>query len=117
MDPIGFGFEHMDPIGRYRTLDQGLPVDSAGHLSADGIEKDFGSVPELAHLLVGSQQVHACVVTEWFRYASGRSETAADACSIASIVQSFNSSNGDIRELIVALTRSDSFRYRTEVKP
>ena len=115
MDPIGFGFEHMDPIGRYRTLDQGLPVDSAGHLSATGLEQDFSSVPELARLLVQSSEVQACVVTQWFRYASGRTETPTDTCSIASVLQTFNRSKGDIRELIVALAQSDAFRYRPEV--
>jgi hypothetical protein len=116
MDPIGFGFEHMDPIGRYRTLDQGLPVDSAGHLSANGIEKDFCSVPELSRLLLGSPEVDACIVTEWFRYASGRSETDADACTLASVLRAFGN-GADIRELIVASTQTDAFRYRPEVTP
>src|SRR5258707_7197550 len=35
MDPIGFGFEHYDGIGRYRTMDNGLPVDSTGSIRSE----------------------------------------------------------------------------------
>ena len=36
MDPIGFGFERYDGIGRYRTTDQNLPVNSNGSILLDG---------------------------------------------------------------------------------
>ena len=40
MDPIGFGFEHYDGIGQYRTTDQNLPVDSSGSVLLDGADPD-----------------------------------------------------------------------------
>ena len=33
-DLIGFGMEEMDGIGRYRTVENGLPVDTSGTLTA-----------------------------------------------------------------------------------
>ena len=38
MDPIGFGFERYDGIGRYRTTDQNLPVNSNGSIVLDGTD-------------------------------------------------------------------------------
>ncbi|MEM9489899.1 MAG: DUF1592 domain-containing protein, partial [Myxococcota bacterium] len=113
MDPIGFGFEHFDGIGRYRDTEWGLTIDARGEIigtsDADG---PFDGAVELAHRLGDSQQVRDCVTTQWFRYAYGRTETAEDTCSMDTIRQSFAASGHDIKELIVALTQTDAFRYR-----
>ena len=31
MDPLGFGLENYDGIGKWRTMDGKFPVDSSGH--------------------------------------------------------------------------------------
>jgi len=36
MDPIGFGFEHYDGLGKFRTMDNGGVVDSSGSIELDG---------------------------------------------------------------------------------
>ena len=33
MDPIGFGFEHYDPLGLWRATDEGQPVDATGQIT------------------------------------------------------------------------------------
>ena len=48
MDPLGFGLEHYDAIGRYRTLDGTSPVDASGELP-DGTS--FDGAAELSGLL------------------------------------------------------------------
>jgi hypothetical protein len=40
-DPIGFGFEHFDEVGRYRSTENGLPIDSASHLPDENGEPLF----------------------------------------------------------------------------
>jgi len=37
MDGLGLGFEQYDPLGRVRTQDQGLPVDSSGTVIATDV--------------------------------------------------------------------------------
>src|SRR5262249_24028016 len=37
MDPVGFALENYDALGRFRTLDEGKPIDSRGGLP-DGSE-------------------------------------------------------------------------------
>lgn len=113
IDPIGFGFEHFDGIGRYRELENGLPIDASGEfLETLDLDGEFDGAVELARKLAASEQVKRCVVTQWFRFGYGRVETEADACSLAQVEQVFAASNYDIKELIIALTTTDAFRYR-----
>jgi hypothetical protein len=73
----------------------------------------FIGVRELAEKLADSEQVRACVATQWFRFASGRSEAAADACSLGTLQDGFAASGGDLTELVVAMTQTDAFWYRS----
>ena len=55
-------------------------------------------------------------VRSWkYRYAMGRMETDADGCSLREVEQKFAASGGQFKELLVALTLTDSFRYRPAV--
>jgi len=117
MDPIGFGFENFDGIGEYRTVDQGIPVDASGTLTQTDIDGNFNGAIDLASKLTQSQEVDDCVVTEWFRYTFGRGDTSADACSLDTAKRSFSASSHDMRELLIALTQTDAFRYRPQVSP
>jgi hypothetical protein len=116
MDPIGFGFEHFDGIGRYRATEWGQAVDAAGELLATDVDGAFNGAVELARLLASSDQVKACVVTQWFKYGYGRFETDEDDCSVDELHAAFAASNYDIKELIIALTLTDAFRYRHAVQ-
>jgi hypothetical protein len=65
--------------------------------------------------------VRRCVSTQWFRYAYGRTEvyeyneSGADNCSVDLINQKFSESNYDVKELLIALTQTDAFRYRHRI--
>jgi hypothetical protein len=117
-DPIGFGFEHYDGVGVYRALDHGRPVDATGELTetqdADG---PFDGAVELASALASSEEVRTCLVMQWFRYGYGRIEEADDACSRERLRDAFEASGGNVKELLVALTQTDAFRYRHAVRP
>ena len=117
MDPIGFGFEHFDGIGRYRETEWGLEIDASGELVSTDIDGPYDGVVELAQRLASSQQVKDCIATQWFRFGYGRTETEADSCSMETIQQAFAAADYDIKELIVALTQTDAFRYRHAVRP
>lgn len=117
MDPLGFGFEHFDGIGRYREKEWGLPVDVNGELINTDVDGPYNGVVELAQALAGSEQVKNCVATQWFRFGYGRVETEADTCSMDEIREAFAAADYDIKELIIALTKTDAFRYRPAVRP
>ena len=113
MDPVGFGLEAYDGIGRFRASDGGRPVDSTGMLvqtrDADG---SFRGARELAERLSRSAEVRDCLATQWYRYSLGRLEGPGDACSITRLRNTFSASGGDLRELLVAVTETEAFLHR-----
>ncbi len=112
MDPIGFGFEHYDGIGRFRATDQNLAVDSSGTITLDGQTRTFPDAVALGSLLAGSADVQACVAKQVMRYALNRWDTPADAASIAAARTTFQGGGLDIRKLMAGVATSRTFRYR-----
>ncbi len=114
LDPIGFGFEHYDAVGRYREIDEnGNDVDASGEVIAAGdLDGTFDGASELLARMGGSQHVAECVATQWFRYSLGRREGAADGCTTDTIAQRFVESDMNIQELLIAIATSDALRYR-----
>ena len=120
MDPIGLTFEHFDAIGQYREQDNGQAIDVSGEVLATSdasLSGAFSGPAELAAKLANSELVRACVATQWFRFASGRTEANGDACSLATMQTAFDAANGNVVELIVATTQTDAFWYRPLVTP
>jgi hypothetical protein len=113
MDPLGFAFENYDGIGRYRTMDNGKAVDSSGVLEIDGGKKNFTDARELSRILAESPGVRRCFVAQWSRFAWGRKETTADFGSLDTAAAAFSKGNDSIRELLVGVVGSRSFRYRS----
>jgi len=112
MDPIGFGFEHYDGIGRYRTTDQNKPVDSSSSIVLDGQKQDFSDAVGLGKLLAASPQVQGCLTTQLMRWALNRWDTAADAASIDAARTAFQQGGLNIRTLLTSVATSRTFRYR-----
>jgi hypothetical protein len=113
LDPAGLIFEHYDAIGRYRETENGQAVDATGYLAETDVTGTIDGVPELASRLAESGEVRRCMVKQWFRYALGRGETDADACTLDKLEEVFLNTKGDLNELLVALTQTDPFLYPT----
>ena len=92
-----------------------LPVDAEGVLTGTDVDGAFNGVNELAAKLAASEQVKSCVVSQWFRFGYGRFETDLDDCTVGQLEDAFAAANYDIKELIVALTQTEAFRYRHAV--
>jgi hypothetical protein len=117
IDPIGLGFENFDHLGRFRDTENGLPVDASGTVAATrevAIQGDFNGALELAQVLGGSEQLRDCIVTQWYRYGSGRVEQEVDLCSMAQARAAFASRGGELKGLLLALATSDAFLYRSD---
>lgn len=113
MNPVGFGFETLDGIGRHRQTDNGQPIDDSGLLSdTRDIDGPFHGTAELATKLASSAQVQECLAVQNFRYVLGRPETGADACAITQIRDRFVSAGLDLKELYVAVAASPAFVTR-----
>jgi hypothetical protein len=112
MDPIGLGFEHFDAIGAWRARDEGMAVDATGEIVGTDVSGAFVGVDGLAARLAKSEQVAQCFGAQAFQYYLARPETDADACSLEQLKKKFPGSSFDFKEVVVALTTSDSFRHR-----
>lgn len=108
----GFAFEGYDAIGRQRLEDNGEPVNTAGTLLAEGEMIEFSDGVDLSQQIADSATARRCYLRQWFRYASSRSEGAQDECTLEGLDLSLADSNYSVRELLVALTQTASFRYR-----
>jgi hypothetical protein len=119
IDGLGFGLEQYDVIGQTRTMEHGLPVDSRGDVTGTtDIDGKFNGGAELARLLAKSAQVRDCAPTQWLRYALSRHEAAEDACSLQQLKTSFATSDGNLRDLLLAVTQTDAFlHYRRPEGP
>jgi hypothetical protein len=116
MDPIGFGFENYDAIGRYRTIDNGAPVDASGEiLLTREIDGKFVGIGELSQRLATSAEVQECATRQWFRFFLSRFEQETDKCSVFRIVSQFRAAGSDLNALPLSVIGTDAFLYRRPV--
>jgi hypothetical protein len=112
LNPPGFAFDHFDQHGRWRDDDHGLPIDTTGDLTMTDVDGPFESHAELAERFAESDQVRDCMVTHWYRYAHGRDVLEDDQCSYDAVQKAFEESDGDLRELVLALVSTPNFLMR-----
>lgn len=116
MDPIGFGFENYDSLGKYRTMDGSGAVDASGEVLSTGeIDGKFTGVAELGQKLAQSETVRVCMARQWFRFALARFEQSVDDCSMKGLVDTFEAAGSDLNALPQAIVLSDAFQYRHPV--
>lgn len=117
MDPIGLAFEKFDALGQFREYESGIAIDASGEVYAaqdPALAGPFDGVRELAGKLADSELVRECVTNHMFRFASGRYEEPGDDCSVTRLQDAFHLADGDLVELMVAMTQTDAFLYRTQ---
>lgn len=120
MDPLGFPLESFDALGSFRAMDAGQTIDLSGEfLFTEDIDGTFIGPIEMSQVLSTSDQVEDCVTEQWFKFAVGRGVESGDACSLSPLQDAFNSSGGNLMELLVQTTQTEAFLYRrtSEVIP
>lgn len=113
IDPVGFAFENFDAVGLYRVEDQGKPVDANAELLGTDVDGAFSGALEMSQRMARSELPRGCMITNWFRFANGRQETPEDDCSLALLKEQFKASNYNIRKLLVALTQTNAFVFKS----
>jgi hypothetical protein len=108
MDPIGFGFEKFDAVGRFRTTEKNQAIDSSGRLDSN---TTFKEAAELARLLKADPRVSSCVTRVVYRHASGHVELAGEEASLQAVERSALAQGFSFRALLIELVASDAFRY------
>jgi hypothetical protein len=113
IDEIGFGFEHFDPVGRYRETEDGKSIDAHGEIvSSSASDGPFNGVAELGQKLATSKDAERCFVLSWFRFAYGMDESDAMTCTVEDLTSRFETGQKKIDDLVVAFTQQPHFTSR-----
>ncbi len=114
LDPIGLGFEQYDGLGHFRAEEAGKLVDASGSIDgADVPSPAFVGAAQLGQMLASSATVRSCVARQWFRFAYGREDVAADEAALSHLAQAFAESGGNFPKLLLDLTQMPEFLERT----
>lgn len=110
MDPVGFSLENFDAIGRWRTMEEGRPIDASGGFP-DG--RKFTGVSALEEALLSRPEVFVGTLAEkLLTFSLGRGVEYYDAPAIRKIVRESQAADYRFSSIIVALTRSTPFTMR-----
>ena len=108
IDPIGLALENFDVVGRYRSKDNGVPVDSTGQLY-DGTEMEGAA--GLRSALLKHQDAFLMTFGEnLMTYALGRHLEASDMPALRAIVREAAAKNYQIGAFIGGITKSAAFQ-------
>ena len=112
MDPLGFSLENFSPLGEWRTVDAGFPVDAGGAMP-DGITT-FEGVSGLRRALLDKSDVFISTLTEKLLiYALGRGIEYYDKPTVRDIGRQAARHDYRFSALIEGIVTSAPFRMRT----
>jgi hypothetical protein len=110
MDPLGFGLENYDAIGRWREFDGKFPVDAAGTLPNG---KSFNGPVELKQILKGDSAAFAeCLTEKLLTYALGRGLERYDKPAVQLISRHTAQADYRFSRLVLEIVDSMPFQMR-----
>jgi hypothetical protein len=113
MDPLGFGLENFDAVGKWRTRDGSFPVDASGTLP-DG--RAFSGPAELTGILAGEREAFAKALTsKMLTYALGRGLEPYDRRTVRMIARKLPDHDYRFSGLVLEIVNSLPFQMRRGV--
>jgi hypothetical protein len=110
MDPIGFSLENFDMIGKWRTTDGGVPINSSGVL-VDGTP--LNSPADLRKALLGRSDSFVTASTEkLLTYGLGRGIDYNDMPAVRTIVRDASKNGNRFSALVMGVVKSAPFQTR-----
>lgn len=111
LDPIGFGLENFDGIGRWRQTDaSGMVIDSAGVLPTG---QSFSNPAQLKRVLSSRRDdIARNVIERLTAYAVGRPLEGYDELVIDRLMEKIGKDGYRMRTMITEIVCSDLFTYR-----
>jgi mono/diheme cytochrome c family protein len=102
INPLGFGLENYDAVGRFREQEKEKPIDATGvYHATTGESVEFSGPRELADFLVSHPDTHASFAEHVFHQFVQQSHYAYNQDSLNALVQHFRENDFNIRQLIV----------------
>ena len=114
MDPLGFGLENFDVLGRWREQDRGRPIDARGQLPSGGT---YNGPAGLKQVLRDRQdQVMRHLVRKMLGYAYGRELNKFDDCVVEKTMKALRENQYRPSVLIEQIAGSYPFQHRFYAK-
>ena len=113
INPVGFAFENYDPLGRYRTTDNGAMVDATGTYTLDGKQQTFSNALDLVQLMSDSVAAHRCYASHWLSYLHGRLLSSSDDAVLDDLAARARTSDMSTQDVIRSLVQGESFLTRS----
>jgi hypothetical protein len=115
MDPLGFALENFDVIGRWRTSDEGGPIDSSSKLpNGDSLDGPAGL---RAAILSHADDFVSGTVERLMTFALGRQLDGRDQPAIRKIVRESAPGRYRFTDLILGVVTSVPFQMRQQQEP
>ncbi|AUX28291.1 MULTISPECIES: DUF1592 domain-containing protein [Sorangium] len=111
INPAGFAFEHYDAIGKYRTIDNGMPVNAADVYRLGGEPRSYANAMEFSRVLAESSEAHACYAKRWVEFAHGRDARDKDRDFIRKLGDA-SRGGASTKDLLLQIVSSTSFLAR-----
>ena len=113
IDPIGFGFERFDGVGRGRETENGKPIDASGEIVGSAATNGaFEGTAGLAATLAQSPDSAACYSLQWLRFAYGVAEGPDTRCLAAEVARDFTEGGQRLDTFLLGLARTRHFVER-----
>ena len=110
LDPLGFGLENFDAIGRWRTEIAGQPVDAGGEMVTG--EKFTGPIELKRILLAHKDEFARNVASRMFAYALNRGLESYDVPVVRHAAKTLAASDYRAETLVMEIVKSYPFQYR-----
>lgn len=115
MDPLGFGLENYDVLGRWRTEENGFPIDNTGTLP-DGTT--FTGMEGLKKQLMDRKDSFIRHLTsKMLGYALARQLTNEDLCVVQSISETLAKEDYRAQTLVLEIVKSIPFQFKSGQTP
>jgi hypothetical protein len=118
IDPIGFGLEHFDAVGRWRDTDNGIAIDATGNVPISNAP--FDGAVSLAGAIGADPRFLDCMVRKMLTYAAGRTLVMTpsagtpmdDTAGLADIRAQLGSTDARLDRLIELVAASPAMTMR-----
>ena len=110
MDPLGFALEGFDAVGRERTMDGAMRVDTSGEF-ADGTKVD-GAAGLRQRLLSRPDEFVGTLTERLMTYALGRPAGFSDMPAVRSIVRDAAREDDRFSAIVLGIVKSVPFQMK-----
>lgn len=118
IDPFGLLLESYDPVGRYRTMLKGMPIDASAEIHATAtLSGNFPDAVSFSKAAAQSPELSACISTRLLAYATQDEELRASDCQVQGVLGNMPPSQVTMPQLVKAVTASAALRARTKESP